>query len=414
MDKKMPQLLAPAGDLQKLKTAFLYGADAVYVGGKNFGLRAAAQNFSDDELAEAIAHAHDLKKEVYVTVNIMPRSDELSQLKDYLSALSDLKPDALIICDLGVLSMCKKYAPDISLHISTQASTVNYESACLWHELGASRIILARELNMDEIRTIAANTPKELELEAFVHGAMCMSYSGRCLLSSFLASRDPNRGMCAQSCRWKYALVEEKRPGEYLPISEDENGSYILNSKDLCMIEHIDELLDLGLAAFKIEGRVKSEYYVASTVSAYRRAIDLAADGRLTSEIKKELLLEVQKVSHRPYFTGFYFGDEKENSFNYESSDYIRDYEYVAYVDDFDVQNMMAAATQKNRFFVGDELEALMPGQGAKTFKLEKMIDENKNEIDVCPHPEMKIYFPVPFEVRAGSMIRKKSGVDTS
>jgi len=304
-----PELLSPAGDMEKLKFAVHFGADAVYLAGKAFGMRTASANFTDNELKDAVEYAHQRGVKVYVALNVLPRNSDLSALPAFLELLSELSADAVIVSDLGVLALSKRYAPEIPVHVSTQASVVNYESARMWHSLGASRVVLARELSLSEIREIRDKTPRGLSLEGFSHGAMCMAYSGRCLLSQYMASRDPNRGNCAQACRWKYRLVEELRPGQYIPVFEDERGTFLFNSKDLCMLDHIPEMADAGLNSLKIEGRVKTAYYAAAVTNAYRRAIDLYEKGH-RGPLPEELRSEVLKVSHREYYTGFYFGGD--------------------------------------------------------------------------------------------------------
>ena len=316
--RRKPELLAPAGDMERLKMAVLYGADAVYLAGTDFGMRAFAGNFTPEELPQAVDFAHRHGVRVHCTINTMPRNDEIARLPEHLERLNDAGVDALIVADLGAFTLAGKYAPRCQRHISTQASISNYETARAWYDLGASRVILAREVGLEEIRTIRAKTPPELEIEAFVHGAMCVSYSGRCLLSNYMTGRDSSRGACAQPCRYQYALVEEKRPGEYFPIEEDARGTYILNSRDMCMIDHLDDLMDAGLDSLKIEGRAKSAYYAAVVTGAYRHCLDDAAAGRPADPIWRD---EVEHVSHRPYSTGFYYGPPGQY---YANSRYIR------------------------------------------------------------------------------------------
>lgn len=404
--RNKPELLAPAGSLDRLKVAFKYGADAVYFGGEAFSLRAAAQNFTLEEMKEGAALAHSLGKKLYCTVNIMPRNKELDRLPDFIRQLEEAQIDAVIVSDLGVFSMIRELS-NIPIHVSTQANTVNYKACQMWQKLGAERVVMAREATMEEIKEISQKTPG-LEIEAFVHGAMCMSYSGRCLLSSFMTGRDSNRGACAQPCRWKYYLMEEKRPGEYYPIEEDDHGTYIMNSKDLCMIEHIPELIDAGVTSFKIEGRVKTEYYVATIIQAYRRAIDLYFEDPEHYVLPQELYEEVRKVSHRNYYTGFYFGDQKAEGQVYESSSYIRNYDVVAMVDGYDPEEGVALCTQKNRFYRGDALEVLTWDRGSLNFQADDITDLEGNPLEVCPHPEMKIKIKLPFPVEKDMMIRKK------
>ena len=338
---KKPELLAPAGNLEKLKIAFKYGADAVYFGGEAFNLRAAAKNFSFEDIKEGAEFAHNLGKKLYCTVNVMPRNEELDKLPEFLKQLEEAKVDAVLVSDLGVLSIVKKYT-NLPIHISTQANTINYEACNMWEALGAERVVLARECSLEEIKTIRNNISKDLELEVFVHGSMCISYSGRCLLSSFMSGRDSNRGACSQSCRWKYSLVEEKRPNQYFPIEEDSHGTYIMNSKDLCMIEYIPELMEAGISSLKIEGRNKSEYYVAIIVNAYRQAIDLYYKDPENYKLPKELYDEMFKVSHRQYYTGFFFKEPKEDGLIYNTNDHVREYDVVAIVKEYDEATEMA------------------------------------------------------------------------
>lgn len=402
-----PELLAPAGSFEKLKVALRYGADAVYVGGADFGLRAASKNFSDAELSEAVKYCHERGKKIYITVNIIARNDDIDRLPGYLSLLNEIRPDALIVADIGIMALAKKYAPDIDIHISTQANATNYMSVLQYHELGASRVILARELSLNEIRKIRENTPKELELETFVHGAMCISYSGRCHLSNYMAARDGNHGECAQPCRWKYYLMEEKRPGEYYELSEDERGAFILNSKDLNMIEHVPELIEAGVTSFKIEGRVKSEYYVATVVNAYRQAIDAYCENPDGYMFDEEWGREVCKVSHRAYHTGFFFGHPKSDGQVYETSSYIREYEVAAMVEGDSDAGALAPCSQRNRFRTGDTLEILSPGRKSEAFVVEEMYDADGLSIDVAPHPTMKLSLRIPHDVKAGDMLRR-------
>ena len=407
MNIKKPELLAPAGSFDKLKAAVRYGADAVYVGGTDFGLRAASKNFSDKELSEAVKYCHERGKKLYVTVNVIARNGDIDRLPAYLSLLNEIKPDALIIADIGVMALAKEYAPDVPIHVSTQANATNYLSALQYQKLGASRIILARELSLSEIETMRGKLPPELELEAFVHGAMCISYSGRCHLSNYMAARDGNHGECAQPCRWKYFLMEEKRPGEYYEVFEEENGAFILNSKDLNMIEHIPELVKAGISSFKIEGRVKTAYYVATVVNAYRQAIDAYCDDPEGYVFDKRLLSEVCKVSHRAYHTGFFFGHPKEDGQVYESSSYIREYEVAAVVEEDAKAGGLVRCTQRNRFAAGDRLEILTPGRTDESFTVSEMYDGGRTPIEAAPHPTMELYLRIPFDVKAGDMLRR-------
>ncbi len=399
---KRPELLSPAGDREKLETALQYGADAVYLAGEEFGMRIASENFTQDSIADAIAFAHNAGASVYVTLNTMPRNDEVARLPAFLEILEDAKADGAIVADIGVLNAVKKYAPNVKIHISTQASIVNYQSANAWHDLGADRIVLARELSLEEIREIRSRTPDDLEIEAFVHGAMCMSYSGRCMLSTYMTGRDSNRGRCAQPCRWKYAVVEEKRPGEYYPIEEDAGGTYIFNSKDMCMIEHIPELIEAGIDSFKIEGRVKSAFYNATITNAYRMAIDSYLENPSAWNPKGPWSEEVHKVSHREYFTGFYFG-EKPSEYHLDSM-YIRDWDVAAMVLDCEADGR-ARISVRNRFFTGDDLELLEPKKQAAAFKAE-ITDLEGQPLEVARHAKMEAYIKLPRQAVPGAILR--------
>lgn len=399
---KRPELLSPAGDREKLETALQYGADAVYLAGEEFGMRIASENFTQDSIADAIDYAHKAGASVYVTLNTMPRNDEVARLPEFLEILEDAKADGAIVADIGVLNAVKKYAPNVKIHISTQASIVNYQSANAWHDLGADRIVLARELSLEEIREIRSRTPDTLEIEAFVHGAMCMSYSGRCMLSTYMTGRDSNRGRCAQPCRWKYAVMEEKRPGEYYPIEEDGAGTYIFNSKDMCMIEHIPELIEAGIDSFKIEGRVKSAFYNATITNAYRMAIDSYLENPDSWNPKGPWAEEVHKVSHREYFTGFYFG-EKPSEYHLDSM-YIRDWDVAAMVLDCDAEGN-ARISVRNRFFAGDDLEILEPKKPTVAFKAE-MTDLEGQPLEVARHAKMEAFIKLPRQAVPGAILR--------
>jgi len=401
------ELLAPAGDLEKLKMAINYGADAVYLGGEKFGLRKASKNFSIDELKEGIQYAHDRNKKVYITMNIIPHNEDLVGLEDYIRELYDIGADAVIVSDPGMMTIIKNSVPNMPIHLSTQASVTNYETVMFWYNLGIKRIVLARELSLEEIKEIADRTPEDLEIETFVHGAMCISYSGRCLLSNYMASRDANRGDCAQACRWKYNLVEEKRPGEYFPVFEDERGTYIFNSKDLCMIEHIPEMVVSGIKSFKIEGRVKSSYYVATVLRSYRMAIDEYLKDPKNYKFKKEWLDEIKKASYRDFTTGFYFNKPTKDDQVYTSSTYIRGYDFVGLVLDYDRNTKLATVEQRNRMYLGDEVEIFGPGKDFFTQKIELMLDEEGNEIEVAPHPQQIVKIKMERDVEPWYIIRK-------
>ena len=396
------ELLSPAGDMERLKMSLAYGADAVYLAGNDFGMRAFAGNFTPDEMERAVTLCHSYGASVHVTCNTMPRNDEVARLPEWLEYLQDLGVDAVILADVGVLSLLKRYAPRVKAHISTQASISNYQAASAWYDLGASRVILARELSLDEIREIRAKTPRELEIEAFVHGAMCVSYSGRCLLSNYMTGRDANRGACAQPCRYQYALVEEKRPGEYFPIGEDAGGAYIMNSKDMCMIDHIPELIDAGLDSLKIEGRAKSAYYAAVVTGAYRHAIDAALDGRPLDPVWRD---EVEKVSHRPYSTGFYFGEPGQHT---SHSRYVRDWQIMAVVTSC-APDGTALCELRNKLSAGDELELVGPGLKPVPVTVEGLTDGDGLPIPEARKPQMPFYFRLPIQAPPLSLLRRKA-----
>lgn len=397
----MLELLAPAGNLARLKTAFLYGADAVYCGGKEFSLRSAADNFTREEMREGIRFAHKKGGRVYVAVNITPHNKDLDEISKYAKFLEEAGADAVIVSDPGAFSVVRKAAPSLQIHVSTQANTLNYETARFWHEMGAKRIVLARELTLEEIAKIREKLPPECELEVFVHGAMCISHSGRCLLSNYLAYRDANRGECAQPCRWKYYLMEEKRPGEYMPVFENDSGTFIFNSKDLCMIKHIDKLDRAGVKGLKIEGRVKSDYYVATVVKAYREAIDDYYAGK---PFDQRLLDEVSKVSHREYSEGFYFGNPGQI---YLYSSYVRNYDIVGVVLEYDEKEGLVKVEQRNRFYRGDTLEFLPPRGRYFENKVNFLKNADFEDIDVAPHPQMILYLKLDRPVEKDTIIRK-------
>lgn len=399
MNKNL-ELLSPAGDMERLIMSLNYGADAVYLAGRRFGMRAAVANFSDEELVRAVEYAHDRGARVYVTCNTIPREDELDELKRYLPFLQEAGVDALIIADIGVLELAKKYAPRVNKHVSTQLGVLNSATANALYAMGADTVVLARETPLEDIKKLRANTPQDLRIEAFVHGAMCVSFSGRCLLSNYLTGRDANRGQCAQPCRWKYHLVEEKRPGEYMEITED-GGTYILNSRDMCMIEHLRELIDAGVTSFKIEGRMKSAYYAAVITNAYRQALDAAAQGRPPDEL---WVRETDMVSHRPYTTGFYFGEPGQH---YAEASYVTSADVAAVVESCD-ENGKAVLTQRNKFSVGDELELLTPGALPQSFTVEQMHNDAGEEITDTRHAMMKIHMSLPAYAPPYSILRKR------
>ena len=406
---KKPELLAPAGNLENLKMAIIYGADAVYLGGLNYGLRARAKNFTLEQLEEGIKFAHERGKRVYITVNIVAHNEDLEGLPEYVSTLQELNVDAVIVSDPGILKIIKETSPKMEIHLSTQANTTNYAAVKFWYEQGVRRIILARELSLKEIRDIIEKSPSNMKLETFVHGAMCISYSGRCLLSNYLIKRDANRGDCAHSCRWKYYLMEEIRPGEYLPVYEDEKGTYIFNSKDLCMIEHIPLLIEASISAFKIEGRMKGSYYVAAVVKAYRKQIDEYFLNPASYIFDKKYLDEVKKVSNRKYTTGFYFVRPNSNDQRYESVDYIQNYDFTGLVIGYNPEKQLATVEQKNRMFVGDKIEIFGPDNDFFSQKIDKMWNENGKEIEVAPHSGQIIYIKTAKPVQPWYIVRKKS-----
>ena len=385
--------------MERLKMAVLYGADAVYLAGTDFGMRAFAGNFTPDELRAAVDFAHSRGVRVHCTINTMPRNDEIVRLPEHLELLNDAGVDAIIVADLGAFTMAGKYAPSCERHISTQASICNYETARAWYDLGASRVILAREVGLEEIRTIREKTPKDLEIEAFVHGAMCVSYSGRCLLSNYMTGRDSSRGACAQPCRYQYALMEEKRPGEYFPIEEDEKGTYILNSRDMCMIDHLEDLCDAGLSSLKIEGRAKSAYYAAIVTGAYRHCLDNVCAGR---EVDPVWRAEVDHVSHRPYSTGFYYGYPGQF---YENSRYIREWQVVALVTDCNAEGN-ATLSLRNKFRTGDTVELVGPDSRPFSMVVGDMQDEDGTPIDEPRTPQMTFRMKLPRQVPPYTLVR--------
>ena len=402
MSEKKIELLAPAGDMERLEMAVAYGADAVYLAGTTFGMRSFAGNFTPEELKRAVALCHKKGVRVHVTCNTMPRNDEVARLPEWLTYLDQVGVDAVILADVGVMALAGKYAPHVQRHISTQASIVNYETARAWHDLGADRVILARELSLDEIREIRAKTPPELELEAFAHGAMCVSYSGRCLLSNYMTGRDSNRGACAQPCRYKYALMEEKRPGEYFPVYEDEKGTYIMNSRDMCTIDHVAELMDAGLDSLKLEGRAKSAYYAAIVTGAYRHAIDAALAGQPLDPVWRD---EVEHISHRHYSTGFYFGQPGQFT---EDSRYIRDWQIVAKVRSC-TPDGRAVLTLNNKFSVGDQLELVGPGLRPCPVTVEALWDEDGERLDQVRKPQMVFQLDLPCQAPPLSLLRRQA-----
>lgn len=409
---KRPEILAPCGNFEKLKFAVLYGADAVYLAGEQFGMRTASDNFTREELKSAIVFAHERGVKVYVTVNILPHPTEAKRLPEYLEFLETIKPDALIISDLGVFSMAKKYAPSIELHVSTQASTVNAEACKTWYNLGAKRIVLARELSLDEIKSIRADIPEDLELEAFVHGAMCVSYSGRCLLSNFFTCRDANRGNCAQPCRWEYnvheiraQISEVKRPEDVIEVIQDKNGTYLFSSKDMCMIEHIRELCEAGIDSLKIEGRVKSAYYTAVTTNAYKSEVNAYFENPSQYRMNPYSLEILESVSHRRYGTGYYFDEPLENAQIAEEGGYIREKAFLATVEEYDAKTGRCTLLQRNKTSEGERVRVISPFIEAREMVLEDMRDEKGEPIPSSPHPKMLYSVKAPFEMKVGDIL---------
>ncbi len=403
---KKPELLAPAGSFNTLKYALAYGADAVYVGGEEFSLRTASKNFSRTDLEEAVRYTHALGRKIYVAVNIFCHNGDIAELAEYAKYLELIGADGVIISDIGALTVVKEAAPALPIHISTQANTTNAAAVKAWKALGAVRVVPARELSLEEIKEVKSQT--DCEIESFIHGAMCISYSGRCLMSNYFTGRGANQGACAHPCRWEYSIREKTRPHEEMPVVETERGTFIFNSKDLCMIEYIPQLIDAGIDSFKIEGRVKNELYVATVVSAYRQAIDAYMEAPESYTLPQNVLTELSKVSHRGYTTGFYFGKPNGDAHNFESSDYIRDYGIVGVVKEYDKSTGIARLEQRNRFFEGDELEILVPGNGYFTQTAQNMTNAEGEAITVAPNAQMTVYMKTDRPVAEFSILRKK------
>lgn len=405
---KKPELLIPASNLEVLKTAVIYGADAIYIGGEMYGLRAKAKNFSAEDMKTGIAFAHSYGKKVYVTANITAHNEDLAGVRKYFEELKDIKPDAIIISDPGVFEIAQEVVPEMEIHISTQANNVNYGTYRFWHRMGAKRVVSARELSLSEIKGIRENIPDDLEIESFVHGAMCMAYSGRCLLSNFMTGRDANRGACTHPCRWKYHLAEETRPGEYMPIEENERGTYIFNSKDLCMIEYIPELVDAGINSLKIEGRMKTALYVASVTRTYRKAIDDFFESPLRYKQNipyyKE---EISKCTYRQFTTGFYFGKPNDDAQIYDNNTYIKEYTYLGIVKGVNEKGLYELE-QRNKFNVGEEVEIMKPNGDNLLVTVKQITDEDGIDMDSCPHPKQKIFVDFGVELEVYDLIRKK------
>lgn len=405
---KKIELLAPAGSLEKLKMAIRYGADAVYIGGRAFGLRAQAKNFSKEEMIEGVNFAHKYGKKVFVTLNIIAHNDNFSGLKEYVGELEEIGVDAVIVADPGVMCEVQQASPNMEIHLSTQANCTNYNTANFWYKNGVQRVVTAREMSLKEIKELSQNTAEDLEIESFVHGAMCISYSGRCLLSNFMTGRDANRGACAQACRWKYHLMEEKRPGEYYPVYEDESGTFIFNSKDLCMIEHLPQLIDAGITSFKIEGRMKSAYYVATIIRAYRMAIDAYYADPENYKFDTAWLDEIKKASYRDFTTGFYFGKPGSDGQLYANSSYIRNYDFLGLVLDFDAENKIATIEQRNKFVVGEVVEVFGPNEKHHEMTIEKIWNSKGVEVESAPHAQEIVKVKVDVELKKWFMLRKE------
>lgn len=401
------ELLSPAGNMDKLKMAIRYGADAVYCAGQAFGLRAGSANFNNEELKEAVEFVHAHGKKIYVTCNIIPHNEDLVGLEEYLQYLESIHVDAIIVADLGIFILAKRVAPGLELHVSTQANTTNYLTTEFWKEQGAARVVVAREVSIKDIKTMRESA--DIEIEAFIHGAMCISYSGRCLLSNyFTTTRDANRGQCAQACRWKYSLVESNRPGEYYPIEEDQHGTYIFNSKDLCLLKHIPELYEAGVDSLKIEGRMKSVHYVATVTKVYREAIDTYLKEGKDWYVRDEWMEELEKISHRPYTEGFSVEKPDETAQNYGKSSNTQTHDFIGLVEGYNAEEGFAYMEQRNNFKVGDEVEFCQPHGALVHHVITKMTDENGEEITVAPHPQMKVRLYIDTPLETYSMMRRK------
>ena len=406
------ELLIPASSLEVLKTAVIYGADAVYIGGEMYGLRAKAKNFSMEDMKAGIAFAHEHGKKVYVTANIVAHNYDLDGVREYFKELKEIGPDALIISDPGVFMIAREEVPEIEIHISTQANSTNYMTYQFWHAQGATRVVAARELSLAELKEIRNNIPDELEIEAFVHGAMCISHSGRCLLSNYFTGRDANHGACTHPCRWKYAVMEESRPGEYLPVYENERGTYIFNSKDLCMVEHIPELIDAGIDSLKIEGRMKTALYVATVARTYRKALD---DFAISEEHYRENMdyyhSEISKCTYRQFTTGFYFGKTDENSQIYDNNTYIKEYTYIGTIQGIN-EDGLYELEQRNKFSVGETIEVMIPDGRNKEVVVKRILDEDGRDMESAPHSKQKIFVELEEGLEIGWLLRRKEEVE--
>ncbi len=419
MKREKPELLIPASSLEVLKTAVIFGADAVYIGGEAFGLRAKAKNFSMEEMAQGIAFAHEHGVKVYVTANILAHNDDLSGAEAYFEELKNLKPDqpdALIISDPGMFTIAKKVWPQVEIHISTQANNTNYQTYLFWWQLGAKRVVSARELSLEEIAQIRARIPQEMEIESFIHGAMCISYSGRCLLSNYFTGRDANQGACTHPCRWKYAVVEEKRPGEYLPVYENERGTYIFNSKDLCMIEYIPEIVKAGIDSLKIEGRMKTALYVATVARTYRKAIDDYFESEETYRANMEWYqAEISKCTYRQFTTGFYFGKPDEHTQIYDSNTYVNEYVYLGIIEEVaskcvdGVEKSLVRIEQRNKFCVGDHIEIMKPDGNNVEIEVKAMYNQDLEPVESCPHSKQTIWLELSKQPERYDLLRVRS-----
>ena len=402
------ELLIPAGSLDVLKTAVLYGADAVYLGGEAFGLRAKAKNFTNEEIKEGIAFAHERGVKVYITANIFAHNDDLAGVEEYFTELKEIKPDALIISDPGVFEIARRILPEMEIHISTQANNTNYGTFLFWYKQGAKRVVTARELSLKEIREIREHIPEDMEIETFIHGAMCISYSGRCLLSNFMAGRDANQGACTHPCRWKYSVVEEKRPGEYMPVFENERGTFIFNSKDLCMVEHMEDILTSGIDSLKIEGRMKTALYVATVARTYRKAIDDCMESPEKYHANMPWYQEqISNCTYRQFTTGFFYGKPDENTQIYDSNTYVREYTYLGFAEEIDERGL-ARLTQRNKFSVGETIEIMKPDGRNISALVRGIYTEEGESQESAPHPKQILYIDLDGEVEQYDILRKK------
>ena len=405
---RKPELLVPASSLEVLKIAVIFGADAVYIGGEAFGLRAKAKNFTREEMKEGIAFAHSHQVKVYVTVNILAHNRDLDGVRAYLKELKTTRPDGLIIADPGIFMLAKEICPELERHISTQANNTNYETYRFWYQMGAKRVVTARELSLEEIRQIRAHIPEDMEIETFVHGAMCISYSGRCLLSNYLVGRDANQGACTHPCRWKYSLVEETRPGEYMPVYENERGTYIFNSKDLCMIEHMDDRLDAGVDSLKIEGRMKTALYVATVARTYRKAIDdYLESAKKYHENLPWYREQISNCTYRQFTTGFFYGKPDENAQIYDNNTYVKEYTYLGFVEGLTPEGM-AQITQRNKFSVGEKIEVMKPDGRNLEVTVRRILNEEGEEVESAPHPQQRLYVDVGVTFQPYDILRRQ------